>query len=221
MPIFQGFTNRVRGTVALALQEQVAADIDSLIWQILDAAIALWGENGWFTFNNDEVNCTVQLYRWCKAARRQDSRFTLLAIHFEWINVTPAILEGSEGVSSASRPDLRIEVGEIGRSIEAKRLGPTDGWPHAYVYEGLARFVVGDYGHAESVGYMVGYIQNGTVADVLEKTNQQIAGHPHMGQLHQLAVLTTGQIACWCRSSHVRAASTGAIRIDHLLVDIS
>lgn len=158
MPIFQGFADRFRGTVALALQQRVAEDIDRLIGQLFEAALVFWEQNGWLTYDREEENYTVQLYRWCKVACQQDPRFAFLVPHLEWVNLTAAILAGTESVTSANRPDLRIEIGEVGRAVECKRLAPTAPWPRAYVHKGLARFVVGNYGHDESVGYMVGYV---------------------------------------------------------------
>jgi hypothetical protein len=38
------------------------------------------------------------------------------------------------------------------------------------VHKGLARFVLGNYGHGELVGYMVGYVQVGTLAEVSDRT---------------------------------------------------
>jgi hypothetical protein len=149
---------------------QVAEQIDRLVRQLLEAAISLWEQNHWLTYDLEEENCTVQLYRWCQTACRQDRRFALLVPHLEWVNLTAAILAGVESVRSASRPDLRIEIGEVGRAIECKRLAPTGHWPRAYVHKGLARFVLGNYGHGELVGYMVGYVQVGTLAEVSDRT---------------------------------------------------
>jgi hypothetical protein len=220
MPIFQGFTDRFRGSVNVILREQVEGDIDRFICQVLEAAIMMWEQDGWMTHNAEEVNHTAQLYRWCKVVCRRDRRFSYLSVNLEWVDVTAAILDGSESVKSANRPDIRIEIGETGRTIECKRLGPKDGWPRKYVYEGLARFVGGNYAHDEAVGYMVGYVQSGTVPGVLRQINQQITNHPNMGMAHQLNLLRDNGISSWCRSSHPRE-SRQAVRIDHLLADVS
>jgi hypothetical protein len=150
--MFEGLTHRSIGVAARELQDRIAEHIDYLICQMLGASVAMWEQDNWDRHDDEEGNCTVQLYRWCREARRRDLRFALLVPQLEWINVTAAILAGEESVKSASRPDLRMEVGTIGRTIECKRLAPAGGWARAYVYDGLARFVVGDYGHAESVG---------------------------------------------------------------------
>ena len=218
MPIFQGFSDRFRGTVAVALQDRVARDIDHLIYLLLEASIILWEQVNWDTFDNDEDNCTVQLYRWCNIARRQDARLTLLIPRFQWIDLTPAMLDGSESVKSAKRPDLRIEIGEVGRSFECKRLAPTGSWPRKYVYDGLARFVLGKYGRDEPVGYMVGYVQSGTFNQCLSAINRQISSHPEMGDSDHLKLLQESAISSWSRSSHAR--SPDPIQIDHLMVQV-
>jgi hypothetical protein len=220
MPIFQGFADRFRGTVALALQQRLAEDIDRLIGQLFEAALALWEQNGWLTYDREEENCTVQLYRWCKVACQQDRRFAFFVPHLEWVNLTAAILAGTESVMSANRPDLRIEIGEVGRAVECKRLAPTAPWPRAYVYKGLARFVVDNYGHGENVGYMVGYIQAGTFAEVLTKINQQVTGHPNMGAAQTLTLLRDEGTSSWNRSCHSRSSGL-PIRIDHLHVNVT
>ena len=138
----------------------------------------------------------------------------------EWVNLTAAILAGTESVRSANRPDLRIEIGEVGRAVECKRLTPTSPWPRAYVHKGLARFVVGTYGHDESVGYMVGYVQVGTLAEVLTKINEQVKDHPSMGFVQLLSLLRDDGTSSWSRSCHPRAFGHH-IRIDHLLVDVT
>lgn len=219
MPIFQDFGDRLRGTVALALQQRAAEDIDRLIVQLFDAALILWARNGWFTCDREEENYTVQLYRWCMEARHQDRRFASIIPHYEWANLTAAILAGTESVTSAKRPDLRIEIGEVGRAVECKRLSRTAPLPRLYVYKGLARFVVGTYGHAESVGYMVGYVQDGTFGEVLTKINHQVKHHPSMGVAQTLTVLRNDGTSSWSRSCHSRATGH-SICIDHLLVDV-
>src|SRR5262249_52999761 len=125
-------------------------------------------------------------------------------------------------VSSAKRPDLRIEIGaigQIGRSLECKRLAPTGGWCRKYVYEGLARFVLGSYGRGEPVGYMVGYVQAGTFDHLLTAINQQILDHPEMGDSDQLKLLQEDGTSSWSRSFHMR--SPDPIQVDHLMVDVT
>lgn len=219
MPIFQSFTDRFFGTASLVLQQQVARNIDRLIGQLFEAALALWEQNGWLAHDHTEENCSVQLYRWCKVAQLQDPSFTLLVLHHEWPNLTDAILNGTEGVASADRPDLRFEIGVVGRSVECKRLAPTSPWPRNYVYKGLARFVVGNYGHNESIGYMVGYVQAGTFAEVLAKINTQVSDHPRMGVEQNLGLLRENKVSSWNGSRHPRASGQ-SISIFHLFVNM-
>ena len=108
----------------------------------------------------------------------------------------------------------------VGRAIECKRLAPTGGWTRAYVYKGLARFALGNYGHGEAVGYMVGYGQAGTLDGLLTAINRQVAGHPGMGAANQLNLLRDDHKYSWSRSCHARASGQ-PLHVDHLLVDIS
>src|SRR5487761_1682185 len=202
--MLDGFVGRFVGTVAFALQEKVAEGIDHLVHQLLETSVVMWKRDNWLTYNAEEGNCTVQLYKWCRHTCRNDRRFALLTLHLEWVNVTPAMLAGSESVKSAGRPDLRIDVGKVGRAIECKRLAPTGGWPRAYVYDGLARFVVGDYGSNETIGYMVGYVQAGTFAELLASINHHISVHPQMGPGQELKPLRGDETYWWSRSAHSR-----------------
>ena len=219
MATFRGVTDRIRGTVAQALRDQVAQGLDERVREMLVASVALWQKAGWTSHDGDEGDCTVRVYRWCQYLARHDHRFVFVSVHFEWVHVTPAMFAGTEKVKAARRPDLRFEVGAIGRTIECKRLAPRGGWARAYVYDGLARFVVGVYAEDEPVGYMIGYAQDGRPTELVEKINVQVSGHPSMGDPHQLEFLATDENVLWSRSNHQRADST-LITVDHLLVEV-
>ena len=219
MALFRSASDRLRGTVASSLQERVALDIDRRVQLVLERSVVLWEQANWKRFDDLEENCTVQIYRWCREAIRLDNRLCLLALHLEWINTTPAILAGDESVKSARRPDLRIEVGQVGRAIECKRLAATGGWTRKYVHDGLARFVVGDYGHLEAVGYMVGYIQTGARPTVVAGINKHIAAHPSMGVSHELKPIRDNGNLAWGRSNHPRPAGQ-SVEVEHLFVSM-
>src|SRR5579875_372252 len=218
---FRDFTDRFRGAVAAALQQQVAQDIDRLICMLLEASITLWERDNWNRFNDEEDNCTVQVYHWCKVAVRNDSRLRFLEPRFQWVDVTEGMLAGDESVKSAKRPDLRIEIGggEVGRSLECKRLARTGGWCRAYVYQGLTRFVLENYGHGEPVGYMIGYMHADTFAELVNKINKQILSHPGMGSMDQLMLLRENRTSSWSRSCHT-CVSDQVIQVDHLMVKL-
>ncbi|MHB8246221.1 MAG: hypothetical protein ACYDGN_12880 [Acidimicrobiales bacterium] len=219
MAMFRGAADRVSGTVAQALRDQVAENLDDRVHEMLEAAVALWEQDGWTSHDGAEGDCTVQVYRWCRHLARHDRRFVFVSVQFEWVYVTPAMFAGTERVKSADRPDLRLEVGAVGRAIECKRLAPIGGWTRDYVYEGLARFVVGDYAGNEPVGYMIGYVQDGHRPELLKKINLHVVGHPSMGTPDQLHSLAAGPNSSWSRSSHHRE-SLAPILVDHLLVDV-
>ena len=218
MALFRGAADRVKGTVARALRDEVAANLDERFHEMLEEAVFLWEQDGWTSHDGAEVDCTVQIYRWCRHLTHNEERYVLMNIQIEWLLVTPAMFLGTEKVKGAKRPDLRLEVGKIGRAIECKRLAPTGGWIRSYVYEGLARFVVGDYAGEEPVGYMIGYVQSGHQPELLKSINAQVDGHPLMGVPDELQFLERGAKWSWSRSSHVRRSSS--IYVDHCLIDV-
>lgn len=217
--MFRDAADRVSGIVAQALRDQVAESLDERVHDLLDAAVALWERDGWTSHDGAEGDCTVQIFRWCRHLVHHDHRFLFVSVQFEWALVTRAMFAGTEKVKSAHRPDLRLEVGAVGRTIECKRLAPTGGWTRNYVYEGLSRFVVGDYAGNEPVGYMIGYVQDGRQPELLKKINLQVTGHPLMGVQDQLRCLSIGATSSWSRSSHQRK-SFGAILVHHLLISV-
>ena len=58
----------------------------------------------WRRFDNNEVNCTVQMYRHSRECNRRDRRFALISVHLEPIDVTPYILEGKQSTTTSKRP---------------------------------------------------------------------------------------------------------------------
>lgn len=220
MGTFRGAFGRVSGTVAQVLRDQVADNLDERVHEILDAAVALWELDGWTSWDGAEGDCTVQVYRWCRHLIRHDQRFVFVSVQIEWVYVTAAMFAGAEKVKAADRPDLRVEVGAVGRAVECKRLAPRGGWARDYVHEGLARFVVGDYARKEPMGYMIGYVQSGRHAEMLKKINLQVVGHPSMGAPDQLQPLAAaGAKSSWSRSNHKRMMLM-PIQVDHLLVEV-
>jgi hypothetical protein len=210
---------RLFGVITPALQQLAAGDVDELVAALLEEAIARWGATGWATFDHREANCTIQLYRWCMDARRNIPRLRILTIELEWVNPTVDMVEARASVDTATRPDVRIGIGQIaGRSLECKRLAPTGGRPRAYVYDGLHRFVSGKYGLTDDLGIMIGYLQAGTDADAVDAINLQIDGHPEMGPEGRLTAAPRRNAARY-RSSHPRPHAQ-AIDVDHWLIDI-
>ena len=58
----------------------------------------------WRRFDNNEVNCTVQMYRHSRECIRRDRRFALISVHLEPIDVTPDIREGKQSTTTSKRP---------------------------------------------------------------------------------------------------------------------
>lgn len=217
MGVFRAVSDRALGVVAVSLKSRVAADIDSRVRDLLDEAVELWAQANWHSYSEGEDNCTVQLYRWANEVIRHDSRFALLTLQFQWVKLTPEMLEGAADVASATRPDLRIQVGVAGRALECKRLSVTGQWARAYVREGLARFVVGNYGIGEDVGVMVGFCQEGDLDVAIERVNSEVLGDDRLDATQVLEIRTLGHHSSWSRSCHPREIGQ-PISLDHLVV---
>jgi len=215
--IFRAVSGRARGFVAASLQNRVAADLDVQVRDLLDAAVVLWAQASWHSYNAGEDNCTVQLYRWCTEVIRRDARFSLLTLQFQWVKLTPEMLEGLADVATAKRPDLRIQVGGAGRALECKRLSVAGQWTRDYVRDGLARFVVGNYGQDEDVGFMIGFCQNGDLDVIVDKINDEVRLDTRLDATQVLETVTVGRDSSWSRSCHPRPAGR-AICVEHLLV---
>ena len=61
MPMFQGFADRLSVRWPWPSRNRLPKDIDRLVGQLFEAAIALWGQDRWMAYNEEEENCTVQL----------------------------------------------------------------------------------------------------------------------------------------------------------------
>lgn len=212
---------RLMGVAAKTLQDRLARNLDYHAEALLIAAVGMWQHHGWHRFDNDEVNCTVQMYRWSQECIRRDSRFTLISMHLEWIDVTREILLGEQSATTAKRPDLRIKVDDVGRTIECKRIAATGSWARKYVHEGLARFVTGSYGHAETTGFMIGYALSSHLPNLVNRINTCIQGHSNMGHGQQITLKSHSPPTLVGVSRHSRSSSQPSqspIDITHLLI---
>jgi hypothetical protein len=70
--------------VVPAIQRAVANDIDSLLDTLMSTTARLWAEADWLRYDDKEINCSIQLYRWSDEAKRRSSEFGLLSIQLEW-----------------------------------------------------------------------------------------------------------------------------------------
>ncbi|MGW9111841.1 hypothetical protein [Microbacterium sp. NPDC055683] len=208
---------RVLGHASEFIHSRAAQQLPELVRDLMDDALALWAGNSWHTFNHLESNCSAQLYRWLREAKRADKRFFPLGVNIENIEFTPGMLAGTESIVGASRPDLRIHVGDSGVLLEAKRLTDTAQHCRAYVDDGMARFVSSAYGAAEGWGVMVGYVQQPTTAGIEPRVNGFVKAHSLMGTGHELVPQSTNVHSEKLRSSHVRTSGK-PINLDHVWV---
>ncbi len=211
---------RVYGLIDQPLQRLLSRDIDDAIEETLIAAAASWKTDGLQRFNDEEANCTIQLYRWGDEAIRKTSTLHALSLQLEWVQPTPEMLAGKEDAGNSSRPDLRFSIGSVGRTVECKRLTARSPWLRRYVYEGMDRFVSGVYAPSEDRGNMVGYMQADEPTTIVDGINTQVAAHPAMGSSHKLVPSSARPpIQDVFRSTHIRKSSP-SILLTHYLVDL-
>ena len=161
------------------------------------------------------------MYRHSRECIRRDRRFALISVHLEPIDVTPDILEGKQSATTSKRPDLRFEVGQASLTIECKRIAATGTWARRYVDDGLARFVTGTYGHAETTGFMIGYASTGQLSNLVNRINHYIQRHANMGQDQQVTTKRHSPPILVGVSRHSRSnsqANLTHIVISHLLL---
>jgi len=196
----------------------LARDIERTIDEALSQAVAKWRNAGWHRYNDDESNCTMQLFRWLDLGRRTDKALWGLTPRLEWVQPTQAMLEGRADAGKVARPDLRLTMDVEGRTIECKRLRLDGELPRRYVAEGIARFVSGSYASEETRARMVGYIQEGDPNAIIDRINGEVLVHPFMGsghELHQVSGLVSIPIRCLSR--HARTAAQPVELTHHLL----
>lgn len=217
MVVLERAFDRVSGRINEHIHNRAVRRLPELVGDLVDDALARWAANGWHTFDKAEVNCSGQLFRWLIDARRSESRFYPLEVNIENIVLTPGMLNGTESMTGAARPDLRISVRRGGVLLEAKRLTDTASLGRAYVYDGMARFVSSTYGADESWGMMVGYVQEPTTAGLRPRINGYVNTHKLMGAGHELVHEKTDANSEWLASSHDRLSGLN-IRLDHVWI---
>lgn len=211
--------DRVHGQAHAFLHKRAARNFPRLMDELMTDALARWAGNNWARFDEHEVNCTGQLYRWLRDARRSNVRFGVLDVRIENVILTPGMMNGTEPATHAARPDLRISVHGRGVFIEAKRLTDTGDWARKYVYDGMARFVSSAYAAEENVGMMVGYVQQPATDGLRARVNAYVANHQLMGPGNELSEHLARRHAVHLESAHTRAAGP-PIQLNHLWVTL-
>ena len=221
----RSFRTRVLGQIVLIAKDLIVKDINSLVEGLLDDSFAKWAAANWHRFDCEEINCTMQLYRWAKEVCRETPKLGVLEVSLEYSLPTPEMLQGTESAKTMTRPDLRVHVGDAGISIECKRLGMNTGQSRMYVDEGIDRFVSGNYAGRHDVGFMVGYGQVSASAmfepaTVVKAVNWRITSHPAMGSGHCLSPLVSrAQYAARYQSDHQRP-NAGLVLLEHFWVSL-
>lgn len=215
--MFEKIVDRVTGNMDAGIHALARRRLPELVHDILEDAVARWAQNNWDRFDQREVNCTVQLYRWLKEAQRADKRFHVLEIVIENLLPSPEMLDATASVTTAARSDLRIGVRQGELILEAKRLASSGPWCKEYVHNGIARFVNATYAATESLAMMIGYVQQPAAAGLRDRVNHYVLSHVSMGLGHELTDVKIDADRAWLASSHQRPSS-GPIQLRHLWI---
>lgn len=190
--------------------------------RLLDEAAALWSNDAWDRFDNDETNCTIKLYAWAEQCLKRIPELRILSLQIESVQPTPAMLAGEESAKAMTRPDIRVRIGQEGDLIvECKRLSSSQSHPRKYVREGMMRFIQGEYGRGRTFGAMVGYILADKPDDVFTAINKQVEKHPDLTAADRLnPVPPSTNIPHRYSSTHKRT-DQGPIRLTHYHFDLA
>ena len=218
---YRDLITEVSGQLRLLHSGLVVDDVTDMVIELVDQSLTRWRITGWSRYSDLEDDCTARLVYFAREAKRELPSLILCEVHFDSPLLTSGMLEGNVSTLLATRPDLRILVGDIGISIECKRLGTDSNQPRNYVNEGINRFVTGDYAIPNGFGIMIGYVQAGNRNSLLHAINAAIDNHSAMGPTHRLSHLNGSQR---CRSSHELPntdPSTSQVRLEHFLPYLS
>lgn len=209
---------RVYGRLSIPLAKLFARRLEEILDHLVVQAVERWAAASWERYDDQEVNCTVQIYRHACAVSASDA---LLSVSLECVEVTRAVLEGKESAKSSGRADIRLAYGKAGVAVECKRVSLSDGLPKKYVNEGMARFVRGRYSESEWLGGMIGYIQADEVYAIVDAINSSVDQHAQMGPAHRLKEDRSLIPIIGRYSSMHERGSLAPMNLAHYMVDMS
>jgi len=209
--------DRVTGHMHASIHAWANRRLNELVRDLLEEAVEHWAVANWIRYDEREVNCTIQLYRWLRESQRTNIRFHVLEVVFEAVTPTPGMLHAIESVTTSARSDLRIFVRTGSVIVEAKRLASTGEWCKNYVNEGMARFVDMTYAAADKFAMMVGYVQQPSVDGLRDRVNKYVLKHELMGPSHVLNDEENRRHSHWLASVHQRKTG-GPIALHHLWI---
>lgn len=213
---------KILGRTSREIHALASADIDDLVHTLISEAVKSWRASGWHRWNDQEINCAVQLYRWCQRVQEDDEALDLLTIDHEWVQLTPEILEGRATANRALRPDFRVRIGRTAaRLVECKRLRTGGAWSRKYVHEGMWRFISGAYASADGRGLMVGFVQSGDVAALLASINRVVLNHADLDADDCLRPIKSSTVCSEAASLHLRNDDHEAqLTLDHFHINL-
>ena len=203
------------------MQLAVIADLDRLVSDLLDEALARWCTSDWFRAGDDEGSCTVRIVNYMHEARHADDKYFCLTIEYEAHELTEAMLDGTVRPTRARRPDLRIGIDTVRRSLECKRLDDLSTLTREYVANGMGRFIAGAYGPEDPSGYMIGYAKAGASPPaIVDRINEHLVEYLAQPPESTLREIATRDAWSWYESHHNRRARDG-ILIKHIIVSLN
>lgn len=210
---------RAAGKLSARLQDLVVQQAEKLLTKLLLSSVRLWRAEQYYRFDDRELCCSVRLFYFCDLVLRdKQSDWPLIHVEYDAVQPTKEMLLGDADPSSAPRPDFSILFGSARIRVEAKRLRPTDGFPALYVRRGMARFTEGRYRSTPPhPGVMVGYVEAGDPAAIVDQINLIVTNEPALGSSHALQPSSTQfeSFVLSCESEH-----DDGLRLLHYEIDL-
>lgn len=199
---------------------ELGHDVCATLLRLVKKGWQVASDHGWVTADMDEVPMTERLRDAMRKVVRDRSRWKL------------AIRAGTETRSSrsVSHPDGRTDISVFLLSlfekydehdhhaiIECKRVAGSDSsLCRLFVVEGVDRFVTGKYSSRHVTGFMVGYVQHGSIDAACSAINRQLRNR---GRASEELVACRVLPAPWTQSSRHARSRNSDIDLHHAFLE--
>lgn len=213
--------NRIYGVISPTITSLISRDIDDLIDQLIVQAVDLWRLANWQRFDDLEINCTIQLFKWISEAKHRKRNLEILNVQLEYVLPTPEMMAGTQSAATMSRPDIRISIGQAAeRLLECKRLSLSNSHPKLYVLQGMSRFLTEHYG-GQARAAMIGYVQADNPRKVVVAINREVAATAGMGSGAQLRCGRSRQQSLYRYESIHHGTALTTVTLRHYILDLT
>ena len=89
-----------------------------------------------------------------------------------------------------------------------------------YVLEGIKRFVISKYSAEMPLAGMIGYVQRGSIKEIIKEINNKLKKYPSIKTAEYLKKYKIGNINNLYKSNHGRGYPVPNIDIYHLMYDL-